>query len=172
MYLRFALIGLCQYRNSHLVVGCLHFTLFRSGTSSGFALLIDSDHWLHTFFSREKKVCKEKRSVAALRCRALIGLFFTNLIRLGQEFFVLYIRFASLLFFSREKKVCKEKRTVAPLRCRALIGRAAEPPLTGGIAPYPPEQKSTNRLSVGYRLPPLKPENSPKYDNNYGLFSP
>ena len=64
LYLRFALIGLRQYRNSHLVVGCLHFTLFRSGTSSGFALLVDSDNWLH-FFACKKikpiKICNKLR---------------------------------------------------------------------------------------------------------------
>ena len=46
-----------------------------SGSSSGFALLVNSDNWLHTFFSQEKKVYKEKRNVAALRCRALIDAF-------------------------------------------------------------------------------------------------
>jgi len=57
---------------------CCRLPSLRSGTSSGFALLVDSDNWLHTFFSREKKVCKEKRNVAALRCRALINLFFAQ----------------------------------------------------------------------------------------------
>ena len=44
LYRRFAELACRQLCNSHLVVGCARFC---SRSSSGFALLVDSDNWLH-----------------------------------------------------------------------------------------------------------------------------
>ena len=49
---------LSPIRNSHLVVGCLNSALLRSGSASGFALLVDSDNWLHFFCVHGAILCR------------------------------------------------------------------------------------------------------------------
>ena len=72
MYLRFAhwLSPIC---NSHFVIGCLHSALLRSGSSSGFALLVDSDNWLH-FFCLTEQSCFAGARLAAFAASGFMAL--------------------------------------------------------------------------------------------------